>query len=128
MPKEKEYDVCIIGSGAGGAPVAYELGRAGFKVAVLEAGKRYSPEDYHLNEKQWELYPFPHPFAQIKKRTKDLYTSSPTEELNPKYRHLRSKSKSRGLYNRSSRRMRPFVQRATLCSLALRQCIFKINL
>ena len=50
MGKEKEVDVCIIGSGAGGAPVAYALGKAGFSVVVLEAGPHYSPQDYHLNK------------------------------------------------------------------------------
>ncbi len=31
-----KYDVCIIGSGAGGSPIAYELSNAGFNVVVLE--------------------------------------------------------------------------------------------
>ena len=35
-------DICIIGSGAGGAPMALELGRAGFKVVVLEKGANSS--------------------------------------------------------------------------------------
>ncbi|MGH7472186.1 MAG: FAD-dependent monooxygenase, partial [Longimicrobiales bacterium] len=32
------YDVCIIGSGAGGGMAAYILTRAGANVALLEAG------------------------------------------------------------------------------------------
>ncbi|WP_426733022.1 GMC family oxidoreductase [Myxococcus faecalis] len=43
-------DVCIIGSGAGGAPMALELGRAGFKVVVLEKGPHYRPQDFVHDE------------------------------------------------------------------------------
>lgn len=43
-------DVCIIGSGAGGAPMALELGRAGFKVVVLEKGAWYQKQDFVHDE------------------------------------------------------------------------------
>jgi len=46
----KQYDVCIIGSGAGGAPVAYELSRAGFSVIVLEKGPHLSEKDFTKDE------------------------------------------------------------------------------
>ncbi len=36
--QRKEYDVCIIGSGAGGGMAAYVLSRAGANVLLLEAG------------------------------------------------------------------------------------------
>ncbi len=46
----KQYDVCIIGSGAGAAPVAYELSRAGFSVVVLEKGPDLSEKDFAKDE------------------------------------------------------------------------------
>ncbi|MHB8875313.1 MAG: GMC family oxidoreductase [Myxococcaceae bacterium] len=43
-------DVCIVGSGAGGGPMAFELGNAGFKVVVLEKGTHYKREDFVHDE------------------------------------------------------------------------------
>lgn len=43
-------DVVVVGSGAGGAPVAYELARAGASVIVVEKGPRYRPEDFVHDE------------------------------------------------------------------------------
>ncbi len=44
------YDVAIVGSGAGAAPIAYELSNAGYKVVVLEKGKHYNTEDFNKDE------------------------------------------------------------------------------
>jgi choline dehydrogenase-like flavoprotein len=37
------YDVCVIGSGAGGGMAAYTLTKAGARVALLEAGQMWDP-------------------------------------------------------------------------------------
>jgi choline dehydrogenase-like flavoprotein len=39
-----DAEVCVIGSGAGGAPVAKELAEAGMRVVVVEEGAWWSPE------------------------------------------------------------------------------------
>jgi choline dehydrogenase-like flavoprotein len=39
-------DACVIGSGAGGAPVAKELAEAGLPVAMLEEGDRHTADEY----------------------------------------------------------------------------------
>ena len=43
-------DICIIGSGAGGSPIAYELANAGFSVVVLEKGEDYTESDFTKDE------------------------------------------------------------------------------
>ena len=43
-------DICIIGSGAGGSPLAYELSNAGYDVLVLEKGEYLREEDFSKDE------------------------------------------------------------------------------
>ncbi|RJY13214.1 GMC family oxidoreductase [Parashewanella spongiae] len=45
-----DYDVCIIGSGAGAGPVAFELVNAGFNVVMLEKGKWYDERHFKKDE------------------------------------------------------------------------------
>jgi choline dehydrogenase-like flavoprotein len=46
----KDYDVCIIGSGAGAGPVAYTLAKAGKSVLVLEKGPWLNEKDFTKDE------------------------------------------------------------------------------
>lgn len=39
----REFDVCIVGSGAAGGVMAKELSEGGAQVVLLEAGKRVDP-------------------------------------------------------------------------------------
>ncbi len=55
---EFDYDVAIIGSGFGGSVAALRLTEKGYKVLVLEAGRRYEDEDFaktswHLRKFLW---------------------------------------------------------------------------
>lgn len=45
-----EYDVCIVGSGAGAGPIIFELSKAGYKVLVLEKGPWLKTEDFSKDE------------------------------------------------------------------------------
>lgn len=54
---DHEFDYVIVGSGAGGGPLAANLAKAGFKVCLLEAGKRPARERANYD------VPAFHPFA-----------------------------------------------------------------
>src|SRR6185503_4386967 len=44
----RDYDYVVVGSGAGGGPVAANLAKAGFRVLLLEAGGDDEPYDYKV--------------------------------------------------------------------------------
>jgi choline dehydrogenase-like flavoprotein len=48
--KAKECDVCIIGSGAGAGPIAFELSKAGYRVVILEKGGWFNEQDFKKDE------------------------------------------------------------------------------
>ncbi len=48
-----DYDVLIIGSGFGGSVSALRLTEKGYRVGVLEAGRRFADEEFA--ETSWDL-------------------------------------------------------------------------
>lgn len=60
MELSKTPDVVVIGSGAGGAAVAWGLVKRGVEVLLLEAGPRFTPSvDYPQDRPDWERLAFP---------------------------------------------------------------------
>ncbi len=52
MAKRDEFDVCVIGTGAGGGVMIQELTAAGFRVVALQRGPFLEPADFHDDELQ----------------------------------------------------------------------------
>jgi cholesterol oxidase len=53
LDPNRNYDFLIVGSGFGGSVSALRLAEKGYRVAVLEAGKRYRAEDFPVSN--WSL-------------------------------------------------------------------------
>jgi choline dehydrogenase-like flavoprotein len=49
------YDVCVIGSGPAGGVLSKEVAEGGAKVALVEAGRLMTPEDFHFHAWPYEL-------------------------------------------------------------------------
>jgi cholesterol oxidase len=54
----REYDAVVVGSGFGGAVAALRLAEKGYRVAVLEAGRRFEPHElprtsWHVRDYLW---------------------------------------------------------------------------
>jgi choline dehydrogenase-like flavoprotein len=45
-------DACVIGTGAGGAPVAKELAEAGMRVVMLEEGEHFTTDDFSARPRE----------------------------------------------------------------------------
>jgi cholesterol oxidase len=54
--KEQEFDVVIVGSGFGGSVAALRLVEKGYRVAVIEAGRRFEDKDFPKTS--WRLSRF----------------------------------------------------------------------
>ena len=53
MGKDFDFDWLVIGSGFGGSVSALRLAERGYRVGVLECGRRYRDEDFAKTT--WEL-------------------------------------------------------------------------
>ncbi|MEN8660887.1 MAG: GMC family oxidoreductase [Lentimonas sp.] len=95
-----EYDVVIVGSGAGGATMAYALTQRKLKVLLLEAGPKFNPfTDFKLSEESWEAQDFPH-----KEGSEGRYIYAPLQKLHSAWDDLRSWNSVSGRMNPSGER------------------------
>src|SRR6266511_2748720 len=51
-----DYDWIVIGSGFGGSVSALRLSEKGYRVAVLECGRRFEDEDFANTTWNWRRY------------------------------------------------------------------------
>ncbi len=56
MMSVSQFDVVVVGSGFGGSVTALRLTEKGYRVAVLEAGRRFGPSDFPKTN--WNLRRF----------------------------------------------------------------------
>ena len=80
---ENEYDYIVVGSGAGGGPVAVRLAEAGYSVLILEAGDDKEPYDYKVpafhalssenDELAWKFFVHHYADPEQEKRDKTNY-------------------------------------------------------
>ena len=47
-----DYDVIVIGSGFGGSVSALRMAEKGYRVLVLEKGRRFGPDDFPKTNRQ----------------------------------------------------------------------------
>ena len=51
-----KYDFIIVGSGFGGSVSALRLAEKGYKICIIEVGKRYNPEDFATTN--WQTWKY----------------------------------------------------------------------
>lgn len=102
--KADEYDVIIVGSGAGGGACLWALSQQNVRVLLLEAGPAYDfSGDYRLDRDEWEMTDFP---ARVPTDKRQSYAEF--QPLDEAWDGLRSWSEQQGLFNTTARRQ-PFA-------------------
>jgi len=102
--KADEYDVIIIGSGAGGGACLWALARRNVKVLMLEAGPEYDyRNDYRLHRDDWELGGFPEKMPVAGRQT-----YAELQPLEEQWHGLRSWGETRGRFHSKPTRQ-PFA-------------------
>ncbi|HAV14612.1 MAG TPA: GMC family oxidoreductase [Opitutae bacterium] len=95
------YDVVIVGSGAGGGTMAYALTKQKYRVLLLEAGPKFNPfTDYNLDKESWEEGYFPH-----KETSEGHHSYAPLQALESKWDDLRSWNVMDGRINKQANRV-----------------------
>ena len=77
--EKASVDVVVVGCGAGGAVVAKELGEAGLRVVVLEAGPRYDPILDYTTDQQDFFKKGTKMFFELKDARQNLYSAGGAE-------------------------------------------------
>ncbi|MCS3904019.1 choline dehydrogenase-like flavoprotein [Methylohalomonas lacus] len=97
---DADYDVIVIGSGAGGGACLWALAQQNARVLLLEAGPAYDyREDYRLDQADWETEGFP---AKVPTEARQTYAEF--QRLESRWDGIRSHSDQRGLFVTKERR------------------------
>jgi choline dehydrogenase-like flavoprotein len=89
---DSDWDVVVVGAGAGGAAAAYGLCRRGLSVLLLDAGPHFDPTtDYPLTGADWDARDFPEKPGSI-----GMVTFAPGQKLSGSEPLLASGSRGHG--------------------------------
>ena len=92
MSGDANWEVVVVGAGAGGAAAAYGLCRRGLSVLLLDAGPRFDAStDYPLTQADWDARGFPE-----KPDSTGTVTFAPGQKLNGNEPLLASGSRGLG--------------------------------
>jgi choline dehydrogenase-like flavoprotein len=86
-----EPDVCVVGSGAGGAVAAWALVKRGVRVLLLETGPRFEPAHFGTHDPSRELTA-PPLAAVAQDPARRSYASAPGQPLDPAFAHLTTRT------------------------------------